>query len=51
VPVRERLRDQFLEWMGRVADALLAAGVHKREVITPQTEAIKEWIFITRLIP
>ena len=47
--VRESLRDQFLEWNGRVADALLASpGFTSREVIPPQTEDIKEWIFITR---
>ena len=47
--VRESLRNQFLEWNGRVADALLASpGFTSREVIPPQTEDIKEWIFITR---
>ena len=47
--VRESLRDQFLEWNGRVADALLASpGFTSREVIPPQTEDIKEWVFITR---
>ena len=49
IPVREGMRDQFLEWNGRVADALLASpGFTSREVIPPQTEDIKEWIFITR---
>jgi len=49
IPVREGMRDQFLEWNGRVADALLASpGFTSREVIPPQTEDIKEWVFITR---
>jgi porin len=47
--VREGGNDQFLEWNGRMADALLASpGFTNREVIPPQTEDIKEWIFITR---
>ena len=47
--VREGMRDQFLEWNGRVADALLASpGFTSREVIPPQTEDIQEWVFITR---
>src|SRR6266542_4302204 len=49
IPVREGMRDQFLEWNGRVADALLATpGFTSREVIPPQTEDIKEWVFVTR---
>ena len=49
IPVREGMRDQFLEWDGRVADALLASpGFTSREVIPPQTEDIKEWVFVTR---
>ncbi len=43
------MKDQFLEWNGRVADALLASpGFTSREVIPPQTEDIKEWVFVTR---
>jgi antibiotic biosynthesis monooxygenase (ABM) superfamily enzyme len=49
LPVREGMKDQFLELNGRVADALLTApGFTSREVIPPQTEDIKEWVFITR---
>jgi antibiotic biosynthesis monooxygenase (ABM) superfamily enzyme len=49
LPVREGMKDQFLEWNGRVADGLRAApGFTSREVIPPQTEDIKEWVFITR---
>jgi antibiotic biosynthesis monooxygenase (ABM) superfamily enzyme len=49
MPVREGMKEQFLEWNGRVADALLAApGFTSREVIPPQTEDIKEWVFVTR---
>ncbi|MBA2243093.1 MAG: hypothetical protein H0W04_09450, partial [Chthoniobacterales bacterium] len=47
--VRENMKDQFLEWNGRVADALLgSAGFTSREVIPPQTEEIREWVFISR---
>jgi antibiotic biosynthesis monooxygenase (ABM) superfamily enzyme len=47
--VREGMRDQFLEWNQRVADALMISpGFTSREVIPPQTEDIKEWVFITR---
>jgi len=47
--VREGMRDEFLKWNGRVADALIASpGFTSREVIPPQTEDIKEWILITR---
>lgn len=49
LPVREGMKDQLLEWNGRVADALQASlGFTSREVIPPQSEDIKEWVFITR---
>ena len=49
MPAREGMRNEFLEWNGRVADALLASpGFTSREVIPPQTEDIKEWVFVTR---
>jgi antibiotic biosynthesis monooxygenase (ABM) superfamily enzyme len=49
LPVREGMKDELLEWNGSVANALQASpGFTSREVIPPQTEDIKEWVFITR---
>ena len=47
--VRQGMKDKFLEWSGRVAEALNAApGFTGREVIPPQSDDLKEWVFVNR---
>jgi uncharacterized protein len=47
--VRQGMKDKFLEWSGRVAEALNAApGFTSREVIPPQNDDLKEWVFVNR---
>jgi antibiotic biosynthesis monooxygenase (ABM) superfamily enzyme len=47
--VRQGMKEKFLEWSGRVAEALNAApGFTSREVIPPQNEDLKEWVFVNR---
>jgi antibiotic biosynthesis monooxygenase (ABM) superfamily enzyme len=47
--VRKGMKDRFLEWSGRVAEALNAApGFTSREVIPPQNDDLKEWVFVNR---
>jgi uncharacterized protein len=47
--VRQGMKDKFLEWNGRVAEAMNAApGFSSREVIPPQNDDLKEWVFVNR---
>lgn len=49
VPVREGMKEKFLEWNSKIADALQQApGFTSREVIPPQSEDLKEWVFVVR---
>jgi antibiotic biosynthesis monooxygenase (ABM) superfamily enzyme len=47
--VRQGMKDKFLEWNGRVAEAMNdAPGFTSREVIPPQNDDLKEWVFVNR---
>jgi antibiotic biosynthesis monooxygenase (ABM) superfamily enzyme len=47
--VRAAAKDAFIEWSGRVNDALQASpGYTGREVIPPQSDELDQWIFVTR---
>src|SRR4029077_13936799 len=47
--VRQGMKDKFLEWSGRVAEALNAApGFTSREVMRPRKDDLKDGVFVSR---
>src|SRR5215207_7867701 len=46
--VRPAAKDQFIEWSGKLSEALHASpGFIGREIIPPQADELDQWVFVT----